>query len=250
MGKIFHSRKNFFEIVKRIFRNLAHSLAYSTIIITVIITLFSTVVIRNCSIVGSAANTIYGTGISYDVCSTDEGSKEFLEAEKLVQNFMGDKYIKPLEVKYVDIYSDAEIFGFQQYNRIYIQSNMSHEKTVEILVHELLHLQNEVGFDVTIDTNVTIGHNFTEAVVEKITCELTGSQPTKRIHLLEEYVDSSSIFIEAFRNKETEEEWSKNFDDDEIYELKYFEKQYSVKKYVVWLNAFDNWMIGCQKNFF
>lgn len=245
MGRRIHSQNNLSKIKKRIFKNLA----YIAIGVLLVIIFWGLWLIGNCSIVDSTTTRVYGTEIKFEVCSVDEGSEEFIEAENLVKDFMGNDYISPIAVNYVNIYSDTEIFGFQQYRCIYIKANMNREKIIQTMVHELLHLQNEVGFDITID-DVIIGHNFTEAVVEKITCILTSSSPTKRVQLLEKFTDSSE-FIEAFRNKEGEEEWSKRFSSDELYEfeLKYKDQSYSVEKYIVFLNNFDNGMVGVEEEF-
>ncbi len=171
--------------------------------------------------------------------------KIYEEAEKIVKKFIEpySKYISPKKVFFGKIYSD-EVYGFQVDKQIYVDDSREKSEILATIVHELLHLQNPIGFDTKIEVGCIIGHNLTEAVIESITCNLTGQPETKRVELLCSYTSNTTrqIMLEAFcrKNQSLLDEY---LDDEKKYRVSFQDEMLLVSPSDYFKISFDKWMI-------
>ena len=139
-------------------------------------------------------NIYEDTEIYIEVSEKDDDMEVFLEAEQKVVEYLKKydvEYAKPKKVVFGDIIPEY-IYGCENDAIIYLDNERNKAEMLATLVHELLHLQNPVGFDSKTEFG-TIGHNLTEAVVEKMTIEITNEADTKRTQLLNKWT-SECIF--------------------------------------------------------
>lgn len=186
---------------------------------------------------------------SYVEILFDENKKTemaiYEEAENLVKQYFEDyniEFIAPEKVIFGKIIQN-NIYGIQDKNSIYIDNTRTQEEIRATIVHELLHLQNPTGFDKQTHFG-SIGHNLTEAVIEKITCELTGMPETKRVELLNLWTSKESyqILLQAFIYSQPNL-LDDFLDDNTTYKVYYEEIEYSVSKTDYFKIVFDRWMI-------
>lgn len=173
-----------------------------------------------------------------------EDEETVSEAEKKVLKYLQKydfEYKSPEQVIFGDITPDY-IYGCEQDDVIYIDIRSKNEM-LSTIVHELLHLQNPVGFDSETEFG-TIGHNLTEAVVEKMTIEITNQPETKRTQLLTTWTTECTyqMMCKAFfehRPNVLED----ILNDNQLHKVVYLEKEYLVSTAEYFKISFDKWMI-------
>lgn len=186
------------------------------------------------------------TEIFIVVSEKSEDIEIFLEAEQSVQKYLekyGFGYIEPDKVIFGDITPQEYIYGCEYNNVIYIDNTREKTEMLSTIVHELLHLQNPVGFDSKTKFG-TIGHNLTEAVVEKMTIEITNQPDTKRTQLLNQWTTECTyqMMCKAFfehRPNVLED----ILNDNQLHKVVYQEKEYLVSTAEYFKISFDKWMI-------
>lgn len=171
--------------------------------------------------------------------------KIYEEAEQLVKEFIEpySKYISPKKVIFGKIYSD-EVYGFQVDKKIYVDDSRTKSEILSTIVHELLHLQNPIGFDTTLKNECIVGHNLTEALVESITCTLTRQPETKRVELLYSYTNKTAyqIMIVSFCEKNPKL-FDEFLEDEKKYKVSFENQKMLVSASSYFKISFDKWMI-------
>lgn len=129
-----------------------------------------------------------GQDISFHVVNpTDESLKALAQAEDLVKSYWGEKqYTAPPKVQFIRLTPKSDsIRGIYYKNTLYIVNNVQKDDLIPTIVHELIHVQNNDGFQKKIkckentpfgvkDTYFSIGWVFNEMTVEAMTSEIVG----------------------------------------------------------------------------
>lgn len=185
------------------------------------------------------------TGIYINVSEQKDDREIFLEAEKSVKKYLEQydvEYINPDEIIFGDI-APEYIYGCEKNQKIYIDNKQSKDEIYSTIVHELLHLQNPNGFDSKTEFDTIIGHNLTEAVVEKMTIEITNQPETERTKLLSKWTTDTTfqMLCEDFFYKSNLIEELLN---EDMYKVVYHENEYMITTFEYFKVSFDRWMIG------
>lgn len=189
---------------------------------------------------------IISEDIYINISEQKDDREIFLEAEKSVKKYLEQydvEYIKPDEIIFGDI-TPEYIYGCENNRKIYIDNTQSKDEIYSTSVHELLHLQNPNGFDSKTEFGTIIGHNLTEAVVEKITIEITNQSETERTKLLSKWTTDTTfqMLCEDFFYKSNLIEELLN--EKEMHKVVYQENEYMITTFEYFKIAFDKFMIG------